>query len=796
MKALIILLLVAIATLLSAKELIAEEGPVVIRNKFLEVRADRKTGEITILAKGKPIVTKGRIEVLEDGKQVAAPVCSGGSTAVDGSSIITFYTPGGVFGGFIVLRDGPFADVLTNIHNGGKQPSVVKTAPFFHGSISVSGAAEDVKILGTGGLAKPGTRIGSYMWLAAANAKSRNGVVAGFVGARRGSGIVFAERAVGELKFASEIDFGNWTFKPGDEPSEFFVIGYFDDVHDGLEAWADRFARNYEIKLPPQPCGYCTWYHAGASNEEAMVRQTEIAAKQLKPYGFNFLQIDDGWQDGVKSNGPRKNFTLVRPDGPYPSGMKQTADMIRSHGLTPGIWFMPFAGTWNDPWFKDHQDWFVKRADGKPYDTAWGGSCMDMTSPDARKYLYDNVHRMAHDWGYRFFKMDGLSTGCGVTPQYVNLAYKDDHMGDAVFHDPSKTNIEVFRSGLKLVREAAGPNVFLLGCCAPQNMRSYGGAFGLVDAMRVGPDNNGRNWRSVLTGPRIASRHYHLNGRIWYNDPDVVYVRDSLTLDQARANASWVNITGQLFMVSDDFSKLSPERLEILKRVMPAHGCAARPVDLLEEEMPRIWHVKDTRGPVRRDVVALFNWDDGKPWDVDYPTGRIGLPKAERYVAYDFWGNRLLKPFTDRLTARLPPSSCLILAVRPAADHPQLIGTSRHVTQGMIGVTGEKWDATTNTLSGTSKLVAGDLYELRIATGKEWKAVSVDSNLAGLKPAISMEDGLVRVRVTVPAKEPSDWHWKVSYKRFLSSSTSRSSISSVCVAKTAIRSRPAAPLPE
>ena len=144
--------------------------------------------------------------------------------------------------------------------------------------------------------------------------------------------------------------------------------------------------------------------------------------------------------------------------------MKKTADMIRSHGLTPGIWFMPFAGAWNDPWFKDHQDWFVNRADGTPYDTAWGGTCMDMTNPDAQKYLADNVHRVAHDWGYSFFKMDGLSTGAGVTPQYVNLAYKDDHMGDAVFHDPSKTNIEVFRSGLKLVREAAGQEVFLLGC--------------------------------------------------------------------------------------------------------------------------------------------------------------------------------------------------------------------------------------------------------------------------------------------------------------------------------------------
>ena len=286
-----------------------------------------------------------------------------------------------------------------------------------------------------------------------------------------------------------------------------------------------------------------------------MVKQTEIAAKELAPFGFNFLQIDDGWQDGVSQNGPRKNFTRVRPDGPYPSGMKQTADMIRSHGLTPGIWFMPFAGTWDDPWFKDHQDWFAKRADGKPFDTPWGGTCMDMTNPEARKYLHDYVHQISHDWGYRFFKMDGLSTGAAVSAaiRQSRLQGRPSRRLRA-----ARSEQDAYR-GLSQ-RPETGPRSgrkrrLPAGLLRPQNMRSYGGAFGLVDAMRVGPDNGGSDWKSVLTGPRIASRHYHLNGRIWYNDPDVVYVRPSLSLDQARANASWVAITGQLFIVSDDFTQ-------------------------------------------------------------------------------------------------------------------------------------------------------------------------------------------------------------------------------------------------
>ncbi len=223
-----------------------------------------------------------------------------------------------------------------------------------------------------------------------------------------------------------------------------------------------------------------------------------------------------------------------------------------------------------------------------------------------------------------------------------------------------------------------------------------------------------------------------------------------------------MNITGQLFVVSDDFSKLTPDRIDLLKRVMPAHGQHVRPVDLLEEEIPRIWHVTDTRRAVRRDVVALFNWDDKKEWNADCSLDGIDVPKAKSYVAYDFWGNRLLPPMTDRLKATLPKSSCLILAVRPTADHPQLISTSRHVTQGMIDVSDEKWDATTQTLSGLSQLVPGDLYELRIATGgKRWKAASVDSDIDSLKPEIKNEEGLVRVRVSVPATNPVLWRWAV-----------------------------------
>ena len=148
----------------------------------------------------------------------------------------------------------------------------------------------------------------------------------------------------------------------------------------------------------------------------------------------------------------------------------------------------------------------MKRDNGEPYETAWGGTCLDLTNPDVREYVRTVADRIVNEWGFRYLKLDGLWTGTATKQQYVNSGFKDDGIGDAVFHDPNVTNIEAYRSGLKLVRETVGRKTFILGCNGPQNMRSYGGAFGLVDAMRVGPRQRRRvGSLAARAGVRLAA---------------------------------------------------------------------------------------------------------------------------------------------------------------------------------------------------------------------------------------------------------------------------------------------------
>jgi hypothetical protein len=735
-----------------------------IENASLAAKWDARSARLSVVAKA-----SGRV-VIKDGR-----LGEEGATATTASVQHTTFGPGraleitqrhGTRQSVMVFPNVPFVLLGTILHNGGAEPLVTNHVRVLSAAIDLAKPPGELRAFGTAGLGAVEKYPGSYAYLALVDPVTRAGVVGGWLTHDRGSGVVLSPLEGGVARLEAQIDYGRLRIKPGAEAeTETFALGWFEDARLGLEAYADAIARVYSIKLPPQPSGYCTWYmekHAGACDEKHLAELAAFAARELKPFGFEFIQIDDQWQAGVSSNGPKRNFTMAAPKGPYPGGMKAPADNLRQLGLTPGLWFMPFAGTWYDPLFKDHQDWFAQTADGKPFETTWGGTCLDLTQPGARAHLRNVVERIAHEWGYTLFKMDGLWTGTATRLMYVNDGYQDDHIGEALLHDPDKTHLEVFRDGLKLVREAAGPKVFLLGCCVSQNMRSLGGSFGLVDAMRVGPDTG-----AGQIGAPHASRNYFLHGRVWQNDPDCVSVRAGTPLNQARVNASFTAIAGHLFYNSDWIPDLPAERLEILKRTMPAHGLRPRPVDVFENDPARIWLLTDTRLTPRRDVVALYNWSQAKAATITCILGRLGLPANKEFVAFDFWANKFVPPFREKLSAELPAASCRVLAVRPVSDHPQLLSTSRHVTQGMVDVLEEEWDAAARALGGVSRVVANDPYELRIivpASRNSWRAeavvLSARDGQAGVKSEFKQAGPELRATITSPASREVRWQIK------------------------------------
>ncbi|HTL17935.1 MAG TPA: hypothetical protein VL793_11905, partial [Patescibacteria group bacterium] len=553
----------------------------------------------------------------------------------------------------------PFLLIKTEVRNPeGEEQDLQQVVPAEF-MLDLERRADELRTLGTAGLTTPDKNPGSYLFLTLAVPETRRGVVAGWLTEDRGSGVLFSTGSGSQVGFRARIDYGRLRV-PGGESTrlETLAIGIFDDARVGEELYAAAVARQYQIRLHPQINGYCTWYsnpHGGAADERSIVQLAEVAARELKPFGFSFIQIDDKWQDGKERNGPARRFYRVKRDGPYSQGIKPVADRLNSLGLTTGLWFLPFASDWQDPEFKDKQDWFVKRRDGSMFETAWGNTSLDLTHPSVTNYLARMV-KTIHSWGVNYFKMDGLWTGSATEQIYVNDGFHDDHMGEnAPFHDARKSNVEAMRSGLKLLRKAAGPDVFFSGCNLSQNMRSLAGSVGLVDSMRIGPDN-GQTWRdyhqeisenssgSLITGPVRGTRLYFMNGRLWWNDPDPCYVRPSIPLNHAQLITSWVAISGQFNLNSDWIPGLPAERLNLLKRTMPHHNGVARPVDYFDTIMPSIWLVEDTRGTVRRQVLGLFNWDSTNR-SIASSCTKTGLEPGKKYFGFDFWAAAPVKSF-------------------------------------------------------------------------------------------------------------------------------------------------------
>ena len=661
----------------------------------------------------------------------------------------------------------PFVTLRRELRNPGPTPREIRTLEFVR-EIPLSDPASTYRTLGVDGLKPADAPASSYLFLAVARPDATDGLVAGWITQERGSGSVHSQATPDGLTLTARLEFGRLRLPPGGKVvTDAIVFGRFADARLGLEAYAATVARIHGIKLPKIPNGYCTWYsspHGGASNEKALAELGAFCARELAPYGFDSILIDDQWQGpaipkgGIIGTGPTGNFTRHNPQGPYPSGMKAAADQLAANGLRAGIWFTPFSWDPRDPIFQNHQDWFVKKTDGSLYEVLWAGWCLDMTHPDARAFLADAVRRLTRDWGFRYLKPDALWCGLAAKCTYPGTAYVDEQFGDAVFHDPALTGIEAYRAGLRTMREAAGPDTYIAGCNVAQNFRSMGGAFGLVDAMRIGPDT-GADWNAILPNFHLGTRLYFFHNRVWHNDPDCLMLRAPLTLTQARSFASWIAVSGSLNLVSEWLPGLPPDRLDILKRALPNTGLAARPLDLFTHMPAQAWHLTDRQ----RHVLGLFNWSATEPATVRVNLADIGFhTDGAQFVGLDYWTGR---PVTIRhgiVTAELPPSGCSIIAVAPILDRPQLLGTSRHITQCFVDVGVDEWREAT--LAGTCQLVGGDPTELRIATASTrgtWKAVQAEVSAAdrdaGVRLEMKSEPDLLRVTLSTPTSRQVRW---------------------------------------
>jgi len=175
------------------------------------------------------------------------------------------------------------------------------------------------------------------------------------------------------------------------------------------------------------------------------------------------------------------------------------------------------------------------------------------------------------------------------------------------------------------------------------------------------------------------------------------------------------------------------------------------------ERPPRRWTIE---GLPRWWTVVLVNWDD-EAEDVVMALAELGIG-GSKFAAYDVWQNTPLPDLDDKLTARLEPHGVLVAALRPAASRPQLIGTTRHVVQGVVDVAEESWDQGSRTLRARSTNLDARPYAVTIAVPRGLRPSACKADLPCTMK--TLPSGHVRVEWK-ENPEGRDIRWEIAFRR-------------------------------
>ncbi len=493
--------------------------------------------------------------------------------------------------------------------------------------------------------------------------------------------------------------------------------------------------------FPLPPSGLCTWYYYYQDvNENEVKRNADWIAENLKDYGAQYVQIDDGWQ-GETKEGKHGSRDWTTVDKAFPGGMAGLASYIKSRGLTPGIWLAPH-GQSNEDVVKKNPGVFLLKPDGTSASESWEGKWLvDPSAPETRNYLKDLFATMVK-WGYEYFKIDGQPT---VVDEFDRTK--------AFMKKPDAADL-LYRNTLDPIREAIGPNRYLLGCWGlPLE------GVGLMNGSRTGGDVV-LAWSGFFTALGPTMNSYFLHNIAWYTDPDTLLVRPPLTIDQARVWATLQGLTGQALMSSDRLMDLSEDRVELLRRVYPAVDI--RPLDLFpSRQNKRIWDLKVNHLGRNYDVVGVFNFGEARPESMKLTWKDLGIPDDRPVHVFDFWNREYLGAWEAGMSLVVGPTSCRVLTLLPDSGKIQLVSTNRHLTQGWVDLINLNAGPAENSFAGNSRVIKNDPYELRFAfpRGKNFviKTATARSAAGALPVRTSNHQGWATIRIDSPKTTEVQW---------------------------------------
>jgi hypothetical protein len=535
------------------------------------------------------------------------------------------------------------------------------------------------------------------------------------------------------------------------------------------------------FRTAPMVWSSWTGYYSDVT-ERDVVQNTDWLAKNLKPYGFQYVQLDDGFDRGKDG----EHYWIENWDkSKFPHGPQWLTSYIKAKGLHPGLWIVPnaYAGA-----AARHPDWYLATKEGERI-SDYATSVLDSSNPEVLEFLR-KIFTTLGDWGFEYYKFDGE----GSIPQAFPELDKNK------LYDKSSGPLAVYHNRLKIIREATGPHVFIEGC--PAGMPLDG--IGYFNSMFNGHDLY-NNWQGMY--PLFSS----INGNAFFNHifayvmpGEGVELGRRMTLDEAKAKrapgvlheiieredpvtgvgvtepeartlVSFVSLTGVAYPVGNVMEDLPEERLRLLQNTMPtmpilpldlfSRGTDSRDslfryvtADAYIHNYPEILDLKVNAQSGAYDVVGFTNWRSEATHRRISLADKLGLDPASTYIAFDFWNQKVVGIVPSEFAIDIEPHDTRVLSIHPVLHRPQLVGNSRHIT-GSYSILAQRWDSAKKVLSGTSESVAGTRYVLwfYLPDGVRVTSFKVTAKGQGRVPEQHQQNGNSLSVSFQGRQEPIDW---------------------------------------
>jgi len=494
--------------------------------------------------------------------------------------------------------------------------------------------------------------------------------------------------------------------------------------------------------------------------EADMTLNADWIATHLLPYGFEYVELDDGYDRTPEGHSWIEHWDRSK----FPHGPQWLTSYIRAKGLKAGIWLVPNSYAAGLP---THSDWYLydkKGAVVRDYSTP----ALDSSNPEALEVV-QRVFRTLDEWGFDYYKLDGEH----ALPKYA------PPVDTTRLHDPEVDFIANYRSRLAMIRKTIGPERFLEVCPAGTPLNAIGYANSYFNG-----DDVYNNWQGMFSLFSSIYANGFLNHLLVYVMPgegielgermsvaDAAKKRKPIVLEterdreepltgfgvtdaEARTLVSLIALTGVAYPLASVTPELPEARVKMLQGSLPTLPII--PLDLFSRgtqsswdkfkhiqpdyyihHYPEIIDLKVRTSAGAYDVVGVTNWHSK---DADKRVSfadKLGLDGESKYVVFDFWNQKLLGTFSDHIEVPTAAHDTRVLLIHPVMERPQLIGLSRHIS-GSYSLLTQSWDSSRKILKGVSATVPGVPYSLWFHISEGSRPIDV-SALSEDKKAVPIE---------------------------------------------------------